>query len=211
MQNPTSPPSRQQIGGYMKLLARREDLLAEPVGSELILYDPQGKKAHRLSRTAAFLWRKCDGVHTPAHLAKLLHEETGLPQDEEIVVLALDQLQKQRLFKTTSIAGGLSRREAMRKFKALGIAAAMIPVVATIAAPPPAAAASRVSDFSPSNTSRDSEDPWGSAAQQQSEERMSSDNELKPGEVRIQGRIREWSRISPPLPRRSPKHRSNPD
>lgn len=177
----------------MTELTRREDLLAEPVGSELILYDPLRKKAHRLNHTAAFLWRNCDGEHTPAHLAELLHDQMGLPQDKDLVGLALDQLQKQGLFKTNSITAGLSRREAIRKFKALGIGAAMIPVVATIVAPSAAAAASRYSDVTPVSTPSYSVPSSGSVELKQFQEPISSEDELKPGEVRIGGRIRPWN------------------
>lgn len=66
----------------------------------------------------------------------------GLPQDQDLVLLVLEALEKQRLIKSTSV-DCVSRRDAIKRLRAVGVAAAMIPIVATIAAPPPAAAASR--------------------------------------------------------------------
>lgn len=143
----------------MKPLARREQILAEAVGSELVLYDQRVKKAHRLNSTAAFLWQHCDGARSVPDLAKVVHEEMGLPLDEDLVLLALEQLQKQGLLQVCSVAAGVSRREALKRMKLLGVAAAMIPVVATIVVPPPAAAASRSSDPTRTGTNTFFDDP----------------------------------------------------
>jgi hypothetical protein len=127
----------------MNPVARTEAILTESVGNELIVYDEQAQKAHRLNPTSAFVWRNCDGTRTTADLAKLLHREMGIPEDEGFVSLALELLEKQRLVRVPFSADTISRRDAIRRLKALGVVAAMIPVVATIASPPAAAAVSR--------------------------------------------------------------------
>ena len=143
----------------MRPLARRERILTEAVESELILYDQQAKKAHRLNPTAAFLWQHCDGARSRFDLAKLLHQKMGLPEDDGLVSVALEQLQKQGLVEGCPTAEGFSRRDALKRLRSLGIAVAMIPVVATIIAPPPAAAVSR-SLFPVSGTQSFFDDPW---------------------------------------------------
>ena len=125
----------------MKPQARTENILIQPLDSEVILYDEKSQKAHQLNQTAAFVWQHCDGTRTVAELAGLLHREMGLPEDQQLVQLALDQLQKQNLLKT-STGIDVTRREAVKRLRGLGIAMAVIPAVFTIAAPPPAAAAS---------------------------------------------------------------------
>jgi hypothetical protein len=125
-------------------IARTEAILIEPVGDELIVYDRVARKAHRLNPTAAFLWRNCDGIRSTTALSKLLHREMGLPEDTDLVLLALESLEKQRLIKSNSSAHKVSRRDVMKRLRAVGVAAAMLPIVATVAAPPPTAAASRV-------------------------------------------------------------------
>ena len=41
--------------------ARKEGLLEEAVGEELLLYDQDSHTAHCLSPIAACVWRHCDG------------------------------------------------------------------------------------------------------------------------------------------------------
>lgn len=125
----------------MKPQARTENILIQPIDAEVILYDEKSQKAHQLNQTAAFVWQHCDGTRTVAELASLLHREMDLPEDQQLVQLALDQLQKQNLLKT-STGIDVTRREAVKRLRGLGIAMAVIPAVFTIAAPPPAAAAS---------------------------------------------------------------------
>lgn len=147
----------------MNPVARKHAILSESVGEELIIYDEEAKKAHRLSPTAAFLWRHCDGTRTTADLARLAHQEMGVPEDEELVLLALGPLAKQRLIKTSSCVEGVSRRDALKRLRAVGVSAAMIPIITTLAAPPPAAAKSAKSTVDRLRTSGPSdffEDSW---------------------------------------------------
>src|SRR5579872_1840871 len=120
--------------------ARTEDILTESVGNELILYDRKTQKAHRLNETAAFVWRHCDGTKTVADLTGLLHAELGTPEDQALVSLALDRLQAGDLLQTPLSAQAVSRRDAIKRLRAVGIVTALIPVVASIAVPLPAAA-----------------------------------------------------------------------
>jgi Coenzyme PQQ synthesis protein D (PqqD) len=147
----------------MNPMARKHAILTESVGNELIVYDEEAKKAHRLNPTAAFLWRHCDGTRTTADLAKLAHQEMGVPEDEELVFLALEPLTKQRLIKTSSSVEGVSRRDALKRLRAVGVTATMIPIITTLAAPSPAAAASPKSTADRERTSGPSnffEDTW---------------------------------------------------
>jgi hypothetical protein len=45
-----------------------------------------------LNRTAAIVWRSCDGQNTIAELVELLGEEIGDLADEDLVMLTLDSL-----------------------------------------------------------------------------------------------------------------------
>ena len=64
----------------MKPESRKEQLLAQPVGKELVVYDKQTHTAHRLNQTAALVWRLADGRRTTAELARLLHDAADAPQ-----------------------------------------------------------------------------------------------------------------------------------
>ena len=146
----------------MNPIARTHAILTEAVGNELIVYDQEAQKAHRLSPTAAFLWRHCDGTRSMSDLARLAHRQIGVPEDEELVLLALESLTSQRLVKASSTrdGSGVSRRDALKRLRAVGLTAAMIPIITTIAAPPPAAAASPKTRTRTSGPADFFEDTW---------------------------------------------------
>jgi hypothetical protein len=126
----------------MNPCARLEGIVTQNVGKELILYDRKTQKAHYLNETAAFVWRHCDGTKAVADLTRLLRTELASPEDQALVSLALDQLETGGLLQASLSAPRVSRRDAIKRLKVLGIVTALIPVVSTIGAPPPAAAQS---------------------------------------------------------------------
>src|SRR5687768_7917379 len=96
-------------------LARRDDLLVEELGDELIVFDQQRNEVHSLNKGAALVWRLCDG-HTPvAAMAASLSTEHGALSEEEVVRLALKRLDRAGLLKRSlsrvGTSVGSSRRE----------------------------------------------------------------------------------------------------
>src|SRR5262245_30009156 len=77
--------------------ARQNQVLAEKVGDELVIYDQERHRAHRLNRTAALVWRNCDGQRAVSDLVALLQQDLHAEADEELVLMTLDQLEKARL------------------------------------------------------------------------------------------------------------------
>lgn len=125
----------------MKPKARESHLLQQEAGSELIVYDRERHCAHRLNRTAALIWRHCDGRTSVPQLAEILHHQLHLPANEDLVSLGLERLRQAHLLEDGSVApDAISRREAMRRVRAVGIAALLAPVVASMTAPTPAMA-----------------------------------------------------------------------
>jgi hypothetical protein len=125
-------------------LARTEDVVTEDVADELIVYDERSDVASRLNRSAALVWRNSDGKRTLADLLHVLKADLGDVADEDMVLVALDSLVEHGL-----IESGYERREATasrlsrRRFIGrAGVAAASLPVVASMVVPMPAAAAS---------------------------------------------------------------------
>src|SRR5664280_2841413 len=47
-------------------LARGQDLVVEPLGDELLVFDATVHRAHSLNAFAAAVWHACDGPLTPA-------------------------------------------------------------------------------------------------------------------------------------------------
>lgn len=128
----------------MRPHAREEALLVQEVGDELVVYDQERHRAHRLNRTAALVFRRCDGRKTVAELAALVQEDSGLPEGEGLVWLALDRLEKAHLLrerlKRPAKEAGITRRRVMRKLGVAGVLSFLLPVVTTLAVPTPAMA-----------------------------------------------------------------------
>ena len=116
--------------------AREGEMVVQELPDEVLVYDLKRHKAHCLNRSAARIWRHCDGRTTAAQMAKVVGEELQTPITEEAVWLALDRLGKASLLEqrvTHPGGANLSRREVVRK---LGAGAALaVPVVMSITAP----------------------------------------------------------------------------
>jgi hypothetical protein len=127
----------------MQPVARKDNLVVEEIWDEVVVYDRSDNQVHRLNRSAATVWRHCDGTRTPADLAAVLHKELGLPLDEAVAEVALEELSEANLltepFAVPVAAGAMSRRE---MFEKLAVAAYMVPLVASVLAIPSTAAAS---------------------------------------------------------------------
>jgi hypothetical protein len=130
----------------MKPEARQEKLWVHAVGDELIVYDRDRHRVHRLNQTAALVWQHCDGSATAAEMAAQLEQELGSPVTEELVWLALERLDRAQLLTErlprTSDDGRMSRRSAIAKMGLAGAVALAIPAVTSIVAPTPAMAGS---------------------------------------------------------------------
>lgn len=126
--------------------ARKDQLVIQDIGDETIIYDERRDHIHRLNRTAAIVWRHCNGHNTITDLVGVLQAELSAPATEDTVWLALDRLEKERLLqdKLTRPASDtqVTRRQALRKVAVLGGATLLLPVVQSMIAPTPAMAAS---------------------------------------------------------------------
>ena len=117
----------------MRPLARRDALLLQNVGDQLVVYDQKCQRLHVLSRSAALVWRHCDGGRDVEQLAALVGRELGTPAGDEVVLSALEQLDAAELLiarqGSTTSADSVTRREMMSR--ALGGLAAgvLLPVV----------------------------------------------------------------------------------
>jgi Coenzyme PQQ synthesis protein D (PqqD) len=112
----------------MRPQARRHELVSQEVGDELVIYDERIHSAHRLNRTAAAIWRLADGQRTIEELARQLHETLDVPEDEDLVYLALEELAKADL-----LVGEVPfERERMSRRAMLASFAAIVPIVASI-------------------------------------------------------------------------------
>ncbi len=116
--------------------ARRDGLLEETLGEELLLYDQDSHTAHCLSPIAACVWRHCDGERDVTELAELAGASKDLVADALQELREKDLLDAEPAF-TESAVPGVSRREAIVRVARVGgaIAAGSLIVSATAATP----------------------------------------------------------------------------
>jgi hypothetical protein len=120
-------------------LARRERLLVERLGDEVVVYDQDADVAHCLAPSVAAVWEHADGTRDVAALAAA----TGLSDTE--VDDALVQLRTVGLIEEPTVYGGEdghTRREATKRIARVGALAAAAPLIYTLAISPAAAMAS---------------------------------------------------------------------
>jgi len=127
-------------------IARDEGLLIQELPDEVLVYDLESYRAHCLNRTAASVWRRCDGKTDVARITELLGDELESPVSEDVVWFALRRLGGARLLQEPLAPpddiGKRSRRELVRAF---GLAL-LLPAVTSIIAPTTAAAQTCVKD-----------------------------------------------------------------
>lgn len=135
------------MNDLIKPQARDRELVIHELPDEMLVYDLAAHKAYCLNRSAAIIWNLCDGNHTTAEMAGHLATALNAAENEEVVRLALDELEKCELLQTpikndknAVVERRISRRELTRR---LGIAAAFsLPFISILIAPTAAQSAS---------------------------------------------------------------------
>ena len=146
-----------QTDPVIEPLARIHGLVIEEVAGEVLVYDLERHHAHCLNPTAAFVWKKCDGLTSVAQIAETLAQKEGAGVELDLVWLALDQLRKSKLLTddpevTAQVTRrSISRREIIRR---IGVGAVVaLPLITSLVAPTPAQAATCVPSGQPCTTS----------------------------------------------------------
>jgi coenzyme PQQ synthesis protein D (PqqD) len=130
--------------------ARTDKLVVHALPDETLVYDLTSHKAHCLNQTAAAVWARCDGRTTVGEMASRLGQQANAPVHEDVVWLALEQLENVHLLQEEAPKPGagaaMSRRKLVQK---LGLGAAVaIPAVVSILAPEAAQAATQLANGS---------------------------------------------------------------
>ena len=130
--------------------ARQDELVVEELQDETLVYDLERHKACCLNRTAALVWRHCDGQTSVADVAALLEEQFATPIDEAVVWMALDRLGRTHLLAELvtlpADRAQYSRRNMLRTLRRAAGISLLLPVIESIVAPLAAAQASCVTN-----------------------------------------------------------------
>ncbi|HBB89836.1 MAG TPA: hypothetical protein DC047_19700 [Blastocatellia bacterium] len=117
-------------------VARTESLIVKEVDGETLVYDLTTDKAHCLNDTAARVWKNCDGRKTVSEISETLSADSNTAVKDEIVWLALDQLEKFKLLREAparpGFLAGMTRRQMVAR---MGIAAIALPAIISIVTP----------------------------------------------------------------------------
>jgi hypothetical protein len=131
--------------------ARKTGLVVQEVPNEVLVYDLETNKAHCLNSTASIVWKACDGTNSVTDIASIVASESGAKISDDLVWLAIDQLNENSLLETEVKAefAGKSRRDAIKK---IGLASMIaLPIVASLIAPKSAMASVSCNCTVPSN------------------------------------------------------------
>ncbi len=130
--------------------ARQDELVVEELQDETLVYDLERHKARCLNRTAALVWRHCDGRTSVAEVAAMLEEQLAAPTDEAVVWMALDRLGRAHLLSEPVTLpedrAQYSRREMLRSLRRVAGISLLLPVIESIVSPLAAAQASCISE-----------------------------------------------------------------
>lgn len=123
--------------------ARTEKLIIKDLPDETLVYDLETDKAYCLNSTAAKVWQNCDGSRTTSDLREVIQSESDLAVPEEVIWVALDQLEKSDLLEPAAVGAfrlpGISRRDIMRR---VALASVAVPLIVSISTAPAHAQAS---------------------------------------------------------------------
>lgn len=112
--------------------ARTSGLVTKEAAGEVLVYDLDRHRAHRLNPPAAAVWRRCDGARTVTEITAAVRAD-GTPVTEALVRHAVLELGRARLLTEPAVGDGLTRRAWLQR---LGPAAAVaLPVVSSITVP----------------------------------------------------------------------------
>ncbi|MGA2471535.1 MAG: hypothetical protein ABSG64_12715 [Solirubrobacteraceae bacterium] len=118
--------------------ARRDDVVIEGVGSDLLIFDRRSDTAHCLGEPAALIWRSCADGATLSELAKMLvaHKLAGSRGEATTLAeTALSEFAENGLLETSLEPGGIPRRQALRRIAGVGALAVGAPLIVSAGIP----------------------------------------------------------------------------
>jgi hypothetical protein len=121
----------------LSLLKVIPGLLTHELDGQLVAYDSRGDRVHLLDATTGRILNLIREKELPVEqIAIEVGARTGAPVSRDIVAVAIDELRKADLLAddvAPAVAlSEVSRREAVRRIAAAGIAAALVPAVVSL-------------------------------------------------------------------------------
>lgn len=117
----------------------RQGLLRHALDDQVLVYDTSKDELHLLDRaTATVLELLEEGGWTVEGITGEIADRTGLTRDPGFLSLAIEELRRTELLdettETVAAMGDLTRRDVMKRLMMTGMAAALLPAIATVTA-----------------------------------------------------------------------------
>jgi len=133
----------QKILNWRPKAVKRETLLIEEAGSEIVVYKLKEHRVHCLNEQAVGIWKLCNGRRTVKQIAGELNIALHPARRELVVGNAIAQFQRLGLVEESHVTPRtISRRDMARKIGIGAAAAVAVPLITSIVAPPAYAATS---------------------------------------------------------------------
>jgi hypothetical protein len=133
----------------------REQISIQQIGTETLVYDERRHLAFCLNESSSAIWHLANGDRSIIQIAAAASLQLKSQVNEELVMFAIKELQRDGLIQATPVAEGgktISRRAMLRR---LGVGGAMLlPAVSAIVAPTAAQAYGGCVDCSSSQAAR---------------------------------------------------------
>ncbi|MBX7174492.1 MAG: hypothetical protein K1X72_26195 [Pyrinomonadaceae bacterium] len=116
-------------------LARKNDLVIQDLGDELLIYDLKANKALSLNKTSALVWQFSNGEKTIPEITVELEKTLNVSVSQEFVWLALGKLKKENLIETeiSNLFEGVARREIIKRVGLTSLVT--LPIISSLVAP----------------------------------------------------------------------------
>lgn len=114
---------------------RNDQLITQKVDKEMLVYDLKIDKAICLNQMAFFVWQQCDGKSSIAEMAGTLEKKVKNGAGEDIVLLALKELDKANLLDRESFNFDEEIKVSRRKLIGYGVPMTVLPVIMSLVAP----------------------------------------------------------------------------
>lgn len=112
---------------------RIDGLLVERTNNELLVFNDISAEAFALNETAAIVYDLCDGATSLSAMVPRLAEASGLPADQQVVELAIEELVDAGLIEVAASGPpAMGRRSLIAKLGLTAAAAAALPFVESI-------------------------------------------------------------------------------
>lgn len=117
--------------------ARVKNLLTQNTKDETLIYDLATNQAFCLNSIASAIWSQCDGKKDISKIVENIKKENHIDSNEELILLTLNELNKNNLLVETGelqqMSGSFNRREVIKR---IGLSTAFaLPAITSLIAP----------------------------------------------------------------------------